>query len=46
MRRQGRRRTQLLYGLKKKRRYCNLKEEAVDRNLCEQLALEDAMDLK
>jgi hypothetical protein len=29
--RQGRRRKQLLYDLKEKRRYCNFKEDALDR---------------
>jgi hypothetical protein len=31
--RRGRRRNQLLDGIKKKRRYCKLKEEALDRTM-------------
>jgi hypothetical protein len=34
MERRGRRRKQLLGDLKEKRRYCKLKEEALERTLC------------
>jgi hypothetical protein len=42
--RRGRRRKQLLYDLKEKKRYWKLKEEALDRT-CGELALEEATDL-
>jgi hypothetical protein len=45
--RRGRRRGQLLDGIKDKKVYCKLKEEALYHYiaLCEELALEKAMDL-
>ena len=42
--RRRRRRKQLLYGIKEKRGYCKLKEEALAA-VCGELALEEAMDL-
>ena len=39
MRRLGRRRQQLMDNVKKKKKYCNLKEEALDRNLCRAVLL-------
>jgi hypothetical protein len=42
--RRGRKRKQLLDDLKEKRRYWNLKEEALD-HICGELALEEATDL-
>jgi hypothetical protein len=44
MGRRGRRRKKLLDGLKEKRGYCKLKEEAVNRTMW-RTALEEAMDL-
>jgi hypothetical protein len=43
--RQGRRRKQLLDELKEKGGYYEYKEEAVDRSVCGELALEEAMGL-
>jgi hypothetical protein len=43
--RQGRRRRKLLDDLKERRGYCHLKEEAVDRTMWRELALEEALDL-
>jgi hypothetical protein len=42
--RQARRRRKLLYDLKKKRGHSHLKEEALDA-LCDELALEETLDL-
>ena len=44
-RRRGRRRKRLLDDLKEERGYWKLKEEALGRNVCGELALEEAMDL-
>jgi hypothetical protein len=43
--RQARRRKQLLYDLKEKRGYWKSNEEALDSCVCEEIALEEAMDL-
>jgi hypothetical protein len=43
--RQGRRCRKLLDDLKEKRGYSHLKEEALDRTPCGELALEEALDL-
>jgi hypothetical protein len=43
--RQGRRRRKLLDDLKERRGYSHLKEEALDRTGCGDLALEEALDL-
>ena len=43
--RRGRKRRQLLDDLKETRRFCKLKEEALDRSVCGELTLEEAMDL-
>jgi hypothetical protein len=43
--RRGRRRKQLLDDLKENKRYWKLKEEALDRTLWRELALEEATDL-
>jgi hypothetical protein len=43
--RRGRRRRKLLNDLKERRGYLHLKEEALDRTLCGELALGEALDL-
>jgi len=43
--RQGRNRKQLMDDLRKMRGCCKLQEEALDRNVCGKLALEEAVDL-
>ena len=45
IRRQGRRRKKLLYDLKDRRGYSHLKEEALDRNMCVGIVLEEALNL-
>ena len=44
-RRQGRRRKKLLDDLKDRRGYSHLKEEALGRNMCGGIVLEEALDL-
>jgi hypothetical protein len=44
-RKRGRRRKKLLDDLKDRRRHFHLKEEALDRSMWRELALEEALDL-
>ena len=44
-RRQRRRRKKLLDELKDRRGYSHLKEEALDRNMCGEIVLEEALNL-